>query len=103
MKNEPVTAEASRRTEAGAVLPLNKSPVCHYEFDAATPVLGQRQPAPWDFTLCMKCGEILTFNEQMGVETPSLSNLMESDPEVNRMLVRAQRLIRKDVLRRQTN
>jgi hypothetical protein len=96
MKNESSTVESSRRTASGSVLPMDECPVCHYEFDSATLVHGDGRPSPGNFTLCMKCGEILIFDEHLKVQPPSVSQLMNLSPGLSRILDRAQRLIRKE-------
>jgi hypothetical protein len=56
-----------------ARLPLSECPHCHYKMDCATCVdKPEELPKPDDVTICLKCGEVLVFTENMGLRLPTL-------------------------------
>lgn len=92
--------EETRLDESGSLIPKVKCPVCDYEPDAASAVDGSNhRPKPGDLTLCLKCGEIMQFGEKMRLESASIDNLLtlrKESPKQWQMMVRAQKLIRRD-------
>lgn len=69
--------------------------VCGYEFDAASDPFGQQRPCPGDITLCMKCGEIYVFDDDMRPIEPTITYLSSIEAEVMREIDRVQMAIRK--------
>jgi ribosomal protein L37E len=77
-------------------LPKSTCPVCGYETDAATRAAGEEsQPVPGDLSLCMKCGEVGAFKEDMTIRPATLTDLGTLGKRESRLLTRAQALIRK--------
>jgi len=56
-------------------------PKCFYLLDAATSLLGEVQPMPGDFTVCIGCACVLRFTPTMHLELSSL----EAIPTHSRM------------------
>ena len=81
---------------SGRKLPVNVCPTCFYELDCATNTTGSRRPRPGDFSVCMKCGEIMVFDESLRFKVPSVSALLELRqlPVEWSLVTTAQRLIR---------
>lgn len=76
-------------------LPMSTCPTCGYQVDAAThPVNDKAVPKPGDLSLCMKCGELMTFNDDMTLRLSSIEDVMGLKPEENNLLERTQKLIR---------
>lgn len=62
--------------------------------DCATPIAGKETtPSPGALTLCLNCGEILTFNDKLRVERVTEVELFGLDAESKRILLKARRLI----------
>lgn len=78
--------------------PISKCPVCGYQVDCATPVVSNPskriKPIPGDLTLCMKCGELMSFDENLKLCSAKLENIMGLDYEEFHALDVAQKLIR---------
>lgn len=77
-------------------LPVCACKVCGYKFDCATAPTEDitKRPRPGDFSLCMKCGEIYVFAEDMTVREPSLNEMMALDRENHKHLENIQVMIR---------
>lgn len=79
-------------------MPENYCPVCQYKLDASTnasPEQPDAKPRPFDFSVCMKCGEILVFDFNLNLRVPMVSELMNLAPDENRLLDQTQKLIRR--------
>jgi hypothetical protein len=48
-------------------------PHCFHVMDAATNVYGDSPPASGDFTVCIDCGSVLSFDENMQLMASSLA------------------------------
>jgi len=81
---------------AGNPLPVGKCNVCGYEMDAATETNGNGRPQPGDFSLCLKCGELYVFDEQMKIQEPTIAQLTVVPIETAAEIRRTQRMIRKE-------
>jgi hypothetical protein len=65
--------------------------------DASTVVHGKGPPEPGDFSLCMKCGAFLTYNEKLEIKLAGidqLAKLLEESPAAFNTLIKAGRIIR---------
>ena len=84
---------------SGAKLPVLKCVICGYEADCATCVDEEgARPSPGDWTLCLKCGEILIFEEGGKTKVPTIADfisLSQRNPDIEAQLVKAQQVIRK--------
>jgi hypothetical protein len=71
--------------------------VCGYEFDCASaPYDGNRvRPKPGDLTICLKCGELYMYDENMRVVMPTIDCLNAIDKKLRFQIEAAQLLIRK--------
>lgn len=67
---------------------------CGYKFDCASDVEENNRPRPGDFTLCLNCGEIFVFDENMRCNQPTIDEIKNLDAKTWNLLERAQRLIR---------
>lgn len=80
-------------------LPKSACPTCGYEVDdASRPVNvnpGERdKPVPGDLSLCLKCGEVLVFQEDMHLSLANLKDFEGIEDYEMKMMDRAQKLIR---------
>jgi transcription initiation factor IIE alpha subunit len=80
----------------GAALPVVHCPVCNYRMDSAVSVGSQSRPRPGDLSLCAKCGEILVYDENMGVRQPLVKEMVELPQDVHHNLEVAQNTIRRE-------
>ncbi len=55
-------------------VPAQWCPDCFHKLDGVTSVGAEATPSPGDFTVCIECGNILRFADDMSLV---LSNLME--------------------------
>jgi hypothetical protein len=71
-------------------------PTCHELLDSATVVSEKERvkPSAGDFSLCIRCAEILVFNPDLTLRAAELNDFNGVTPETHRLLDRAQRLIR---------
>lgn len=51
-------------------------PACGYPMDCATGIGHQRSPSPGDVTVCISCGDISLFNDDLSLRTPSPGEMM---------------------------
>lgn len=76
-------------------LPRSLCPTCGYHMDAATCVTKEAvAPKADDFSLCMKCGEILVFNPDLTLRAVELNDLTTADRLTHLTLERGQKFIR---------
>lgn len=79
----------------GKPLPPSACPSCGHLMDAAMCISKPAgRPEPGDLSLCLKCGEILVYADQLKLRTAELNDLMRLDKKRGRRLSRAQTLIR---------
>lgn len=69
-------------------------PICGYELDAHSGLDGADKPDKDDFSICMKCGEIMQFNEDLTLRATTNEAFQELAPKQQEDLKRAQHLIR---------
>jgi len=78
-------------------IPASKCPTCGYEMDSSTCVDDDTvKPKPGDFSVCMKCGEMLRFTGTMGIRIVELNDMMELTGNNQAQLVHIQRVVRKE-------
>lgn len=79
-------------------LPMSRCLVCGYSFDCASrPGIDQtKRPRPGDFSLCLRCGEIYVFQDDMTVRLPTVKELMELGEAEHKELTEVQTMIRKE-------
>lgn len=76
-------------------LPLCRCVVCGTKLDSATrPGPEEERPRPGDLSLCLKCGEIYVFNQDMTIRVPTVAELMQCGPEIHSELEFMQNKIR---------
>ena len=79
------------------VIPISFCPICKYEMDRATYAdKEERKPSPNDYSVCLKCGEILVFSEDLFLREATISDLMLIPSDVERQLVKLQHVIRRE-------
>ena len=57
-------------------LPKSNCTNCGAETDGATCVADDRFPSPGDFTICISCGHLMCFTEQLGLREPTDEELV---------------------------
>jgi len=75
-----------------------KCPTCGNEIDTVECVSDKAaRPAPGDITLCMKCGDPLTFTEQLALRPAELKDMLvlNADAEASRQFKLTQTAIRR--------
>ncbi len=76
-------------------VPPSTCPTCKYVNDAATYLQDESaQPKPGDFSVCLHCGEILIFNDDLTTRGVTLDDLVDLSPEFHTELNRMQRAVR---------
>lgn len=68
-------------------------PRCGYKFDHATGVAHDNLPKPGDFSLCLRCGQVLRFEAGLVAVIALDRELEELAPEQRALIRRAQRAI----------
>lgn len=90
-----MTTPDPRFDSEGRPLPVSHCPACGYKLDTATAAVTKDcRPAPDDVSLCLECGEILIFNEDMTLRRADLNDLLDMPKRQMRVLTAAQELIR---------
>ena len=51
--------------------PKSPCPICGYVMDAATMVNGSAGPKPGDVSICMRCGAVNLFGEDLTIRAPT--------------------------------
>lgn len=75
------------------IIPLSKCPLCGYEMDCVTCVdTPDQAPRPGDLTICIKCGEVLVFTEELGLRIPTKEEYERYGNDDR--IVAAQRIVR---------
>jgi len=67
------------------LMPLNVCSACGYEHDAASIVGGSdHRPRPGDMSLCINCGHLAAFDEQLRLREPTAAEreATSRDPRV---------------------
>ena len=85
-------------------VPVSRCPDCGYAMDAASPVSGNadEEPRPGDLSVCLDCGAVLVFTNELGMRVATLREMNEAPPNllrVVRIIVQRGRLTR-DVTRK---
>lgn len=84
MKTDPRTTRAA------------PCPTCHYYHDAAMCIDDDTvRPKPGDFSVCLRCGEILCFTADLSLRLADLDDFMDLDKKISALLTRAQTKIRR--------
>lgn len=81
----------------GNPLPPSKCPVCGKTVDAATPFIkGQEKarPRPGDVTVCVGCGEICAYTDEMTLRRAELNDLMKMPESDREMIGKVQDMIK---------
>ena len=91
--------ESTRRGEAvnpnAGTLPLSHCPTCGYEMDSATCTVDEtRKARPGDLSCCLKCGELLMFDEALSMQLLDLNHMLKIPQKQQDELLRVQRVIR---------
>jgi hypothetical protein len=55
----------SRKSADGKTLPANLCPNCGKELDAATGIDPNARPKPGDFSVCLGCGHLMAFGNDL--------------------------------------
>jgi hypothetical protein len=78
------------------ILPTSACPSCSYAMDACSPVPGNSRatPQPGDITLCFRCGAVLWFDAQMGLQAYAPERVEQLDAATRQVLLTFQREIR---------
>lgn len=86
-------------------VPLSPCPKCNYRLDAATLVRpGTALPKPGDFTICLRCGEVLIFGDELALRVAMANDVRAAGPEVMAEIRRVSRAVRRlDPLGRRLN
>lgn len=79
-------------------LPTCTCVICGYQFDCASRPNNNQEgrPRPGDFSLCLKCGEIYVFKDDMTIRLPTVAELMNLDQGNMNTLQVIQTKIRKE-------
>ncbi len=79
-----------------AKVPLSTCKVCGYSADRATEAKSglPHCPTPGDVTICLKCGEIYVFDENLMIREPTVDDALKWDPDAFAQVAITQRLIR---------
>lgn len=59
--------------------------VCNHVLNAASQVNGNKMPAPDDITLCIGCGNIAVFNDDLELRQPTLEESIKLKKNKNLM------------------
>lgn len=75
--------------------PNSTCPTCGYVMNASSCAdTDPRPPEPGDISLCLCCGELLVFDQEMLLRVPSIGEIMDFSPANYEMIERTQRAIR---------
>lgn len=85
-----------RMAASGERLPPAPCPACHEVQNAATCIDDDvARPKPNDFSVCINCGEVLLFNDDMTVRRAELNDLMNVPADVRYEIGVAQEIVRR--------
>lgn len=68
-------------------------PCCGYKLSAATPVEGTHNPRPGDVSVCLNCGHMLQFTDNLSVKSVTEDEFITFPLETQSVLTRVMRLI----------
>jgi hypothetical protein len=76
-------------------LPISYCPTCKYEMDQATNVYGGGVPDKGAFSVCLNCGQLLIFSDDLTLRKPTLEEIIDviKDKPAWRMIEKAQHII----------
>jgi hypothetical protein len=69
--------------------PLALCPECGYAFDAATHIGGRARPSPGDLSICLSCGTLLLFDDDLRPVVRAAAGVVDELPERQRAQVLA--------------
>jgi hypothetical protein len=70
-------------------------PYCGHKFDRVSSIREPRAPRPGDFTLCIKCGLLMAFDQELRVRGLNLEDLKAlKDPSLQDIVARTAAAIR---------
>lgn len=78
-------------------VPESACPVCYRVHDRATGLLEDATPSPGDLSICVRCGAILEYNEDLHlgcVDQKKLQQLEQESAKTYKALMKAQFLVR---------
>lgn len=79
----------------GKQLAPSACPTCGYLMDAARCLSNKTaRPKPGDFSVCLKCGEMLRFTDGLLLVVVELNDLLGMDKTTGDLMSRVQKLIR---------
>ena len=76
-------------------LPPVACPHCHHDLDRAAPIGSYDGPAPGNYMLCVQCGEMSVFDDQLRPRLPTTFEQFQWDADPR--LVEAQRYMRERI------
>lgn len=71
-------------------IPKSFCPFCFHALDRVSNVYGDDPPVPGDFTICINCGSVLSFDDNMQLNARSLT---ESPIQIRAKLAQIKMLI----------
>lgn len=74
-------------------MPTSACPTCGYVMDQASSVEGEATPKTGDFSVCMRCGELLRFNAALHVRLASDTEVNALPKNLREMLYRTRRAV----------
>lgn len=86
--------EIPMATENPNPLPKSVCSTCGYETDTSTSLTSNHRPRPGDICLCLKCGEVGEFDDDLRVKKATLETMTALTPEQFTDISLAQKLIR---------
>ena len=69
-------------------IPVQFCESCGYTLDAATGCQGDNPPKSGDITVCLRCAELMVFNEDLTLRRANIDDLLELDEETSKDLDR---------------
>src|SRR5262245_43420584 len=59
------SGQTSMALEIDHPIPVQRCLNCGHEMDAASPIRGDAKPEPGDFTVCLSCGQLMQFDNDL--------------------------------------
>ena len=78
-------------------IPESNCPTCNHKLNAVSDCINQNVPKPGDISMCIKCGQMLEFSDdltQIHIKPKTLEEL-KKDPETWAIIVKYQETINK--------
>ncbi len=76
-------------------MPRSCCPTCGYSVDTASNATGSGKPRPKDFTICLNCGDLLRFAEDLTMIATGVDQTSdELTPKQKQMIAHSQHFIR---------